>query len=63
VLHNLKDYQLISYLEPFREMMKNQKITDKVQRTTGPVSTYVRTNKKGDVKWGVRHFVGKKYAK
>ena len=34
-----------------------------LKKTTGPISTYVRTTKNGNVKWGVRHFVGKKYAK
>uniref|UniRef100_A0A182F9S6 Uncharacterized protein n=1 Tax=Anopheles albimanus TaxID=7167 RepID=A0A182F9S6_ANOAL len=34
-----------------------------VQRTTGPVHTYIKTDKNGHFKWGVRHFVGSKYAR
>ncbi|KAG5678493.1 hypothetical protein PVAND_008161 [Polypedilum vanderplanki] len=66
ILHNLKDRNPISYLQPFKigklekEYLQSM---DKTEKTTGPVATYVRTDKKANVKWGVRHFVGKKYSK
>ncbi|XP_019550785.3 uncharacterized protein LOC109420790 [Aedes albopictus] len=28
---------------------------------TGPVHTYIKTDKNANFKWGVRHFVGKRY--
>lgn len=31
-------------------------------RTTGPVFTIVKTDPNANFRWGVRHFVGKKYA-
>lgn len=30
--------------------------------STGPVHTYVKTDKHANFKWGVRHHVGHKYA-
>ncbi|KFB50717.1 hypothetical protein ZHAS_00018758 [Anopheles sinensis] len=34
-----------------------------VRGTSGPVHTYIKTDKNANFKWGVRHFVGKKYAR
>uniref|UniRef100_A0A182NH43 Uncharacterized protein n=1 Tax=Anopheles dirus TaxID=7168 RepID=A0A182NH43_9DIPT len=34
-----------------------------VHGTSGPVHTYIKTDKNANFKWGVRHFVGKKYAR
>lgn len=31
------------------------------RRTTGPVFTIVKTDSLANVKWGVRHYVGRKY--
>lgn len=30
-------------------------------RTTGPVFTVIKTDPKANIKWGVRHYVGRKY--
>lgn len=30
-------------------------------RVTGPVFTIIKTDKNSNFKWGVRHYVGKKY--
>lgn len=32
-----------------------------VGKTTGPVFTIITTDKNANFKWGVRHYVGKKY--
>ncbi|XP_053674522.1 uncharacterized protein LOC128724825 [Anopheles nili] len=34
-----------------------------VRGTSGPVHTYIKTDKNANFKWGVRHFVGKAYAR
>ncbi|XP_053663903.1 uncharacterized protein LOC128713066 [Anopheles marshallii] len=33
-----------------------------VHGTSGPIHTYIKTDKNANFKWGVRHFVGAKYA-
>lgn len=33
----------------------------RTSRTTGPVFTVVKTDRNANFKWGVRHYVGKKY--
>ncbi|XP_035906000.1 uncharacterized protein LOC118509472 [Anopheles stephensi] len=34
-----------------------------VHGTSGPIHTYIKTDKNANFKWGVRHFVGAKYAR
>uniref|UniRef100_A0A182MG74 Attacin C-terminal domain-containing protein n=1 Tax=Anopheles culicifacies TaxID=139723 RepID=A0A182MG74_9DIPT len=34
-----------------------------VRGTSGPIHTYIKTDKNANFKWGVRHFVGAKYAR
>ncbi|CAG9800148.1 unnamed protein product [Chironomus riparius] len=66
VLHNLKDKNPPSYLSQFRIGKPEKeylKVAGKTHKTTGPIHTSVRTDKKGNVKWGVRHFVGNKYSR
>jgi hypothetical protein len=41
---------------------KEYRKLSKSPRSTGPVNTFVKTDRNANVKWGVRHFVGKKYA-
>jgi hypothetical protein len=61
---NLRNVDPISYLLPFKGMKSDDEYLrlSNSARSTGPVHTYVKTDKKANVKWGVRHFVGKKYA-
>lgn len=61
---NLRNVDPISYLLPFKSINADDEFLkfSKSARSTGPVHTYVKTDKKAHVKWGVRHFVGKKYA-
>lgn len=65
-MHNLKDRNPPSYLSQFRIGKPEKeylKVAGNTHKTTGPVHTYVRTDKKGNAKWGVRHFVGNKYSR
>ena len=64
VHQNLRNVDPISYLLPFKEVKSDDEFLrlSKKARSTGPVHTYVKTDKHANVKWGVRHFVGKKYA-
>lgn len=49
-------------IRPTRKLSSSRINTpSKTSRTTGPVFTYVKTDKDANVKWAVRHFVGKKY--
>lgn len=43
------------YLAPIRSVSGTS-------RTTGPVFTLVKTDPRANFRWGVRHFVGRKYA-
>lgn len=64
VHQNLKDLNPKSYLLPFKAMKTDDeylRLADSA-RSTGPVHTFVKTDKLANVKWGVRHFVGKKYS-
>lgn len=64
IQHNLRNVDPISYLLPFKDMNSDDEGLrfTKSARSTGPVNTYVKTDKNANYKWGVRHFVGKKYA-
>lgn len=64
VHQNLRNVDPVSYLLPFKEIKSDDEYlrSAKSARSTGPVHTYVKTDKHANVKWGVRHFVGKKYA-
>lgn len=64
VHQNLRNVDPISYLLPFRSVNADNEFLrlSKSARSTGPVHTYVKTDKNANYKWGVRHFVGKKYA-
>lgn len=46
---------------PPQQVSKND-MTQKTSRTAGPVFSYVKTDKNANFKWGVRHFVGRKYS-
>lgn len=65
VHQNLKNVDLISYLLPFKSINDDNEFLrfSKSAKSTGPVHTYVKTDKKAHYKWGVRHFVGSKYAR
>lgn len=65
VHENLRNVEPISYLLPFKSLNGDDEFLrfSKSSRSTGPVHTYVKTDKNANVKWGVRHFVGKKYAR
>jgi hypothetical protein len=70
VLNNLRDVNPMSLLLPFHAantekdyLRSSSGKKQKTHKTTGPVHTYVKTDKKANVKWGVRHYVGKKYSK
>lgn len=76
VHQNLRNVEPISYVQQFKTMsgtylLPYKSISDdaetlrlaKSARSTGPVHTYVKTDKNANFKWGVRHFVGKKYTK
>ncbi|CRK96109.1 CLUMA_CG009544, isoform A [Clunio marinus] len=64
VHQNLRNVDPVSYLLPFKTFNHDNEYLRlmKSARSTGPVHTYVKTDKNANVKWGVRHFVGKKYA-
>lgn len=44
----------LDFSDPFEKQSETS-------RTTGPVFTVVKTDKNANFKWGVRHYVGKKY--
>ncbi|CAO1308681.1 unnamed protein product [Diamesa hyperborea] len=60
---NRKIIDPISYLLPFKNIGNDdefQRLT-KSAGSTGPIHTYIKTDKDANFKWGVRHYVGKKY--
>lgn len=44
-----------------RQLNYNDENDDNVSRTTGPVFTIVKTDPQANFKWGVRHYVGRRY--
>lgn len=62
---NLKNLDPASYLLPYKTLKQNGERVRRVKtsRSTGPINTFVKTDKDANFKWGVRHFVGKKYAR
>lgn len=61
----VSDKQTSKYLLPFKKMNRDKELMVETQaeRSTGPVYTYVKTDKNANFKWGVRHFVGSKYSR
>lgn len=48
--------------QTYHNSNKHQNYKSGTSRTTGPVFTIVKTDPRANFRWGVRHFVGKKYA-
>lgn len=61
-LQQLKQSQQIRQTRQLDIDGHKQSIKSGTSRTTGPVFTIVKTDPKAHFRWGVRHFVGKKYA-
>lgn len=54
-----------SYMLPYKGISGDDELVRKSNsaKSTGPVHTYVKTDKNANFKWGVRHYVGNKYAR
>lgn len=65
VHQNLRNVEPGSYLLPFKRANGDQEFLRMANsaKSTGPVHTYIKTDKNANFKWGVRHFVGKKYSR
>jgi hypothetical protein len=49
---------------PLEKLLAEQPIdknAKSMKRTTGPINSFVKTDKHANFKWGVQHFVGRKY--
>lgn len=57
----------LSYLQPYKSLNGQDELDHiqgrKVAGSVGPVHTYVKTDKQANFKWGVRNYVGRKYAR
>lgn len=65
VHQNLRNVEPGSYLLPYKRGNSDQEFLRMASaaKSTGPVHTYIKTDKNANFKWGVRHFVGKKYSR